>query len=196
LDLDNGAADEIAAVADDASLDLNTDDLNIDSVNTDEFATNVDMEPAVLDQAVEPQLDDAIDSAEAVEDFELDLDMGSDASADQATSALGDNLGLELPDETHELERVVSDTDDDQLLDEIERSLDELEADGLLTPDLDEDAQFSFDDDADTSATKLDLARAYIDMGDDDGAREILGEVMTEGDSNQQGEANELLSKL
>ena len=109
---------------------------------------------------------------------------------------LGGNLGLELPDETHELERVVSEADDDQLLDEIERSLDELEADGLLTPDLDEDAQFSFDDDADTSATKLDLARAYIDMGDDDGAREILGEVISEGDSNQQGEANELLGKL
>ena len=33
-------------------------------------------------------------------------------------------------------------------------------------------------------------------MGDDDGAREILGEVISEGDSSQQGEANELLNKL
>ena len=202
LDLDTGAADDVAAAA---------DDLNLDSVNTDEFATNVDMEPAALDEAIEPQLDEAIESAEAVEDFELDLDLGTDSaevSADEVTAqldtsvdnnlddTLGDNLGLELPDETHELERVVSEADDDQLLDEIERSLDELEADGLLTPDLDEDAQFSFDDDADTSATKLDLARAYIDMGDDDGAREILGEVISEGDSNQQGEAAELLGKL
>jgi len=195
LDLDTGVADEIAGAAD----DLSPDDLNIDSVDTGEFATNVDMEPAVLDQVVEPQLDEAIGSAEAVEDFELDLDLSSDTddlSAAQLDDALGDNLGLELPDETVELERVVSEADDDQLLDEIERSLDELEADGLLTPDLDEDAQFSFDDDADTSATKLDLARAYIDMGDDDGAREILGEVISEGDSNQQGEASELLGKL
>ena len=109
---------------------------------------------------------------------------------------MGGDLGIDFPDETTELARVVAETDDDELLDEIERSLDELEADGLLTPELDEDAQFSFDDDADTSATKLDLARAYIDMGDDDGAREILGEVISEGDSSQQGEANELLSKL
>ena len=177
------------------------------------------MEPAALDDVAELPLDDAIDSAEPVEDFELDLDIDSDGngdgasdvtieasseladsvefeSLDQSTSDLNDSLGLELPDETAELERVVAEADDDQLLDEIERSLDELEADGLLTPDLDEDAQFSFDDDADTSATKLDLARAYIDMGDDAGAREILGEVISEGDSNQQGEANELLAKL
>ena len=30
--------------------------------------------------------------------------------------------------------------------------------------------------------TKLDLARAYIDMGDPEGARSILEEVLDEGD--------------
>jgi len=45
-------------------------------------------------------------------------------------------------------------------------------------------------------ATKLDLAKAYEEMGDKDGARELLNEVLREGDSAQQGQANQLLSKL
>ena len=45
-------------------------------------------------------------------------------------------------------------------------------------------------------ATKLDLAKAYEEMGDKDGARELLNEVMREGDSAQQGQAQQLLSKL
>ena len=44
--------------------------------------------------------------------------------------------------------------------------------------------------------TKLDLARAYLDMGDPDGARSILEEVVEEGDDAQQKEARELLDGL
>jgi pilus assembly protein FimV len=44
--------------------------------------------------------------------------------------------------------------------------------------------------------TKLDLARAYIDMGDPEGARSILEEVLDEGDSNQRREAQGLIDAL
>ncbi|MEL7374722.1 MAG: FimV/HubP family polar landmark protein, partial [Pseudomonadota bacterium] len=44
--------------------------------------------------------------------------------------------------------------------------------------------------------TKLDLARAYVDMGDPDGARSILEEVLQEGDDEQKGEAQKLLDSL
>ncbi len=44
--------------------------------------------------------------------------------------------------------------------------------------------------------TKLDLARAYVDMGDPEGARSILNEVLEEGDSSQQQEARKLLDEL
>jgi FimV-like protein len=44
--------------------------------------------------------------------------------------------------------------------------------------------------------TKLDLARAYIDMGDPDGAKSILGEVMEEGTAQQKQEAQELMKHL
>ena len=44
--------------------------------------------------------------------------------------------------------------------------------------------------------SKLDLARAYLDMGDEDGARPVLMEVIKEGDLAQQAEARELLFRL
>ncbi len=44
--------------------------------------------------------------------------------------------------------------------------------------------------------TKLDLARAYIDMGDPDGARNILQEVLAEGSASQKQEARRLIDSL
>lgn len=44
--------------------------------------------------------------------------------------------------------------------------------------------------------TKLDLARVYIDMGDEEGAREILVEVMAEGTDEQRDTALKLMEKL
>jgi pilus assembly protein FimV len=44
--------------------------------------------------------------------------------------------------------------------------------------------------------TKFDLAKAYQEMGDKDGAREILQEVIKEGDAGQQAEAKQLLDSL
>ncbi len=44
--------------------------------------------------------------------------------------------------------------------------------------------------------TKLDLARAYVDMGDPDGARSILEEVLEEGNEQQKAEAQTLLDSL
>lgn len=61
--------------------------------------------------------------------------------------------------------------------------------------DKDEE-DFNFITDADEAATKLDLARAYIDMGDADGAREILDEVFKEGTEVQRKEARDLLGRL
>ena len=48
----------------------------------------------------------------------------------------------------------------------------------------------------DEAATKLDLAKAYIDMGDAEGARSILQEVMAEGSEVQKKQAQELSSQI
>jgi pilus assembly protein FimV len=44
--------------------------------------------------------------------------------------------------------------------------------------------------------TKFDLAKAYQEMGDKEGAREILREVIAEGDSEQQAAAQKVLEAL
>ena len=49
---------------------------------------------------------------------------------------------------------------------------------------------------SDEVGTKLDLARAYIDMGDVEGAREILDEVMSEGSEEQRDQANAMIGKI
>ena len=48
----------------------------------------------------------------------------------------------------------------------------------------------------DVVGTKLDLARAYIDMGDNDSARDILSEVIEEGNDQQKQEAKGLVEKI
>ena len=62
--------------------------------------------------------------------------------------------------------------------------------------DLGDEDDFDFLAGTDEAATKLDLARAYIEMGDSDGARDILEEVALEGDDEQKGEAQDLLKNL
>jgi pilus assembly protein FimV len=48
----------------------------------------------------------------------------------------------------------------------------------------------------DEVSTKLDLARAYLDMNDEESARSILEEVVEEGNERQKAEAEELFAKL
>ncbi|MEZ5462744.1 FimV/HubP family polar landmark protein [Dokdonella sp.] len=48
----------------------------------------------------------------------------------------------------------------------------------------------------DAIGTKLDLAKAYLDMGDPEGARSMLEEVLAEGNSSQQDEARKLISEI
>lgn len=66
--------------------------------------------------------------------------------------------------------------------------------------DLDElaasDDEFDFLAGTDECATKLDLARAYIDMEDVDGAKELLQEVVQEGSDQQKQDARELMDNL
>jgi pilus assembly protein FimV len=87
---------------------------------------------------------------------------------------------------------------------EAEIDADLTEAD-LTEPGLDETVALSGGDDSDDLAlpddvdevgTKLDLAKAFIDMGDADGARGTLEEVMAEGNDEQKAEAQRLMQQM
>ena len=60
-------------------------------------------------------------------------------------------------------------------------------------PELDSVSSFV---DVDAASTKLELARAYLDMGDVDGARGMLEEVVSEGNPGQRAEAKRLLDEI
>ncbi len=66
----------------------------------------------------------------------------------------------------------------------------DLNGDQQQTPALDLSTRYQ------EAATKLDLAKAYMEMGDKEGAKEILGEVLNEGSDDQQDEAKKLLADL
>lgn len=67
--------------------------------------------------------------------------------------------------------------------------------DAELAPDrLEEDLVIAAESSG--MSTKLDLARAYMDMGDDDGAKQILEEVAAEGTEDLQAEARALLERI
>lgn len=130
-------------------------------------------------------------------DFDLD-DLGTDtegAGASDGDFDLGDlDIGSDTDFDLGELEEASgADGDEDLAL-----SLDDLGADsGSLDDSLDlgglDAGEISGGDEA---ATKLDLARAYVDMGESDMARSLLGEVMASGDEGQKSEAQELLDRL
>lgn len=228
----------------DSAFDLSLDDLEtaspavvapepeaepVSAAELDEFPLDDDLSfESVLQQQtdIKENLDD-------LSDFDLDMDLGADASP--ATLAEDDFL-LSLDDGVKDLDLPVAEApavpevalDDLELpadfdlslademdapdapdafaaeLDDVNAELDRL-SQSLGEPSFTaqdamasaaEEPEFDFLSGTDEVATKLDLAQAYIDMGDADGARDILNEVVTEGDAGQKSEAKEMLSRL
>lgn len=200
-DLDLSEASEDAdidmdfALDEDVSLDLGSEEvsLDVDEALADEgFDLSEDLDVgADLDMSDDLSMDlDADSLAEPVAeessaDDSLDFDMdGFDLSADEESS--NDTLGL-----------------DDDAFDDAADSTQMIDDESLETmiDDMDSDeADFGLDDDMpdnlDEVGTKLDLAKAYIDMGDADGAKASLEEVIQEGSAQQKKEAEELLAQI
>ena len=66
----------------------------------------------------------------------------------------------------------------------------------ILSADFGDEEELVFAEGGSEMSTKLDLARAYLDMGDEDGAKQILEEVAIEGSAGQKEEAKILLERL
>jgi pilus assembly protein FimV len=84
---------------------------------------------------------------------------------------------------------------DTELPESIEFNLDDIGTETVSFEEPEDESEGLLDS-ADEVTTKLDLARAYIDMGDPEGARSILTEVMEEGSDAQKLEADTIISQL
>lgn len=164
--LNEGAGEE-------AEADSAADDLDSLLAEADAEVQPAQPDPAELSE-LHPELESMLDDLEG-EDVVLEEQVLSSGAEDAA-----DDLDVELDSE---LEALLSEAGDDEVaLDAVE---DDDAFDGL-----------NLLEGADEVETKLDLARAYIDMEDIDGAKDILQEILKEGSDAQQQEANNLLGSL
>ncbi|XKU39325.1 FimV/HubP family polar landmark protein [Pseudomonas [fluorescens] ATCC 17400] len=160
-------------------------DLQLDapaSASDDDFLSGLEEQMKDLPPVEPPTLTPA-----ALEDFDLPEDFDLSLADEPAASAKPDAFASELDDVNAELER-------------LSQSLESPSIEPSFTAEDaakgDDEPEFDFLSGTDEVATKLDLAQAYIDMGDEGGARDILAEVLTEGDEKQRDEAKEMLSNL
>ena len=121
----------------------------------------------------------------ALDDFELPEDFDLSLADEPETAVKPDAFASELDNVNAEL---------DSLSQRLEHPEPSFTAEDAALGD--DEPEFDFLAGTDEVATKLDLAQAYIDMGDADGARDILSEVLTEGDEAQRGEAKEMLGRI
>ncbi len=157
--------------------DAETDDLDMD---------------LTLDVGAGQAEDDAVEVDELeVDEIDTSLEALSDSLADD------DQFDLEIsPEEGMDLE--ISSEDDSDLLETVQLGSDEgaeseLSEQTLVMPRSGDAEEQSDEDEVDT---KLNLAKAYIELGDKDGARTILDEVRASGTDQQKKEAEELAGQL
>jgi pilus assembly protein FimV len=196
-DLGDGVVESESNAGSD-SVDLETVDSSIDvpdSAEEDIFSLDLD------EGEKELSLEATLALAESAAEFDLDLppadlDMASlDKELDEMTAVLDDVTETETETEFNIEdgldEAMESMTAHDDVLEEPE-ALVESE---FVAPVSEED-DTDFETDEDEVGTKLDLAQAYIDMGDMDGAEDILQEVMEEGSEEQKATAEKFLQGL
>lgn len=196
LDFDLALGDdkvELSQPADDLSafsLDLD-EPAAASSDETDEFLLSLD-DDAPLNQSADDLSGLSLDLPEETPAADLDLpadfDLSLEDEAPVQPAVEPDSFAAQLDEVTAELDQLSNDFDEPQAA--------PLASADSLSSDLDGDDDFDFLSGTDETATKLDLARAYIDMGDTEGARDILDEVVAEGNDAQQQEAREMISKL
>ncbi len=136
---------------------------------------------------------------------ELTLDIGG-ADEDDEDISIIDFGGDDFVEPTD----IVESVDDDSMGFDIDMDDDEEVKTGTFAPgdfeeptaatpsiaDIDDIGDLMLPDDVDEVSTKLDLARAFIDMGDTEGARGSLEEVISEGNEEQKAEAKTLLEQI
>ncbi len=213
-------AGELADSEDDLSLDFEVDEATTSSNEEldDLLDADGDLDTVASSEEELPELtfdvEDSSDSEHA--DSEL-AESADDVSVEEAGEEAGEEVAHETPESDISADSVdeipadvdelvtASDSEDENVSEDLEALMsgdDDLAGGSDLIGgiDLDElaaaDDEFDFLAGTDECATKLDLARAYVDMEDIDGAKELLQEVVQEGTDAQKQEAKDLMDKL
>jgi len=177
-----------------ADFDLGLSEEPLSTTAEDDFLLGLENDlrdlPAFDDK---PALDPAAEAKKSEDDQGLPDDFDLSLSDEIETDPTPNVFTTELDDVNAELDRLSQRMDQPPMAKPFATPPILATEDAL---DADDEPEFDFLEGTDEAATKLDLARAYIEMGDSDGARDILDEVVGEGDEAQKTEAREMLASL
>lgn len=218
---DKAAAAPLSGVAEQTDAEEGDEDAFSLDFDLDDLETPTDSAAAAESKAAAPS--DGTDDAETLEDDAFSLDFEVPERPEPEVKADADAEPLTGGDDEDELTFSLDDLDTGTEAGDVEEGLeyapetiteepesadaDDGGADSSVTaPDSADVAESTDDqpaeetDDAlfdagDENSTKLDLARAYLDMGDSEGARSLLDEVLEEGSDTQKAEARTLYAE-
>ncbi len=171
------------------SLELNLAELEGDTDEASEENSDYDLAGIDMDLGDTSESDESsIDTSgfESIEDLDLDLESEGDSPGEEG----GTTSEVPIQDETLEFadlgDLTLDSEEGDSSADEVSTSTDDESA------EIPSGANETWDE----AGTKLDLARAYIEMDDKESAQSILEEVAKEGSDNQKNEARDLMNQI
>jgi pilus assembly protein FimV len=198
---DSGLGFDLAGTPSGVEFDLESNTVDIPSA-ADEVTQSRESVPSEafdLDETMaEPVKSEefSLEQASAATSEEFDLDLGGSTKSEEFMARAGESQEFDLselsgaPARSEEFELDLSDTTSVDLGAKADDALLDMNLEAADAVDVALSAS------SDEVGTKLDLAKAYIDMGDPDGARSILDEVLEEGDNSQKQEAQQLMQQI
>ncbi|WP_339722573.1 FimV/HubP family polar landmark protein [Marinomonas primoryensis] len=216
VDLPDRAADEDVDLSEDPESELES---ALDEDDSDDVFASFDE----ADDLSEPELD--IDAEYGLDELDafveediptmtpdvIEADIDSEGEIESEEESFVSSLLNDVDQEDTDEASIFSGTPNDSLANSIEETLAEAqqEDDEIEVPAFgeaeaaadeevsDEEEEFDFfDASGDEAATKLDLARAYMDMGDEEGAKVILDDVIESGNEKQIAEAQNMMERM
>jgi FimV-like protein len=190
FDFDDFAVDNKAEVASATRPTANPDEL--ETFDFDDFAMD--------SQAAEPVSTVSVESKDDFESFDFD-DFAMDSKAETGSAIATPES---VADDFDSFDFDLGDSNAEQVLGLAESASSAIDLDLDFDFDMpmgsagDNKGSFGSPDltDMDDLETKLDLAKAYIEMGDPSAARDIVNEVITSGTAEQKKAAESLLTRL
>lgn len=215
LETESDVAAPMATATDSGTLDFKLDEFDIpaveplpaDTVNPapQDNALEFDLSQFDLSQPGEAEAEPSTESVpqENAVDFDLDLsgfDSGSPTEAAVPAELADTPVEFDVPaaPESEVSSAAMSDLGAglDFKLDEVESpppsDVPEIRLDDIDLGEMPTESVAAGDE----VGTKLDLARAYVDMGDSEMARSLLDEVIAQGSEQQKQDAQDLLTRL
>ena len=194
---DDGSEDETIVVADAATDNEAGIDLEVPATEEDE---GIEIDVGQQDNDFEIDLsvpeDDKVDSDEIVAEDEAsnelektEFNLSIDDLSTDVVDKTADTGDIEKEDDIEEIEFEISEDNEESIPNEKNQE----ESHAAFVEQVAESEDLTTED---VIATKLDLAKAYVEVSDNENAKIILEEVLAEGDEDQRKQAQTLLDQI